>query len=166
MIIHVITLIICIIILGILTTTIYAYNRIHNTKTYNLYYNEEFGIPLIKVRNNNQDLYFVVDTGASYSTLNTNSLSNIEYNPLNINGNLFGIDGNLIDVSYISCEFFIENTSFIHNFQILDLSNMINQCKTTYNIDIVGVLGSSFLKENNLSVDLKNNILYKQWFIW
>ena len=57
-------------------------------------------MPIIKLYINGVPLYFVVDSGAAYSTLNKSELEHLEYENLKEkDGGTYGIDGNIIPVN-------------------------------------------------------------------
>ena len=57
-------------------------------------------MPIIELYINGVPLYFVIDSGAVYSTLNNSELEHLEYEDLKENdGGTYGIDGNVIPVS-------------------------------------------------------------------
>jgi hypothetical protein len=160
---QIITIVICVAILGFIVNVFESYKQpsISSCITYKLEDIPNFGIPVIKVTQSKKVFYFVVDTGANNSVINSSSLNDFTHIKLNVTGNVYGMEGNPTEVSYIRSKFKITNKSFEDEFQVINMDNCFSLSKNEYNIDITGILGSGFLKRNNLSVDVANNVLYK-----
>lgn len=158
---QILSIVISIIILATLFNAVEDYNKYIKKKIYPLESQENFGIPIIKITQKEQEFYFVVDTGANNSVINIHNLDLFDHIKLNVKGSVYGMEGNATPVEYIRSTFNILNDNFIDEFQIIDMSQCFGLSKDLYGIVISGILGSEFLKRYSLSVDLKNNVLYK-----
>jgi len=151
--------------LGLLINGIEEYNRgvkaANKFGTFSLVKNTSFGIPLIQVHQGDKEFYFVIDTGATNSSINQSDLDNFEHLKLNTQGSVYGMEGNIVDVSFVRAAFNIDSEEFIDEFQVVDLSKCFDLSHSNCGFHITGILSSEFLKRYSLSVDVCNNVLYR-----
>lgn len=116
-------------------------------------------LPIVTLTNNGQTFKFLIDTGATLSVIDSVVLDKLEYLKLDTQGNAYGIDGNIVKVSYARIELTHENTKFTDEFQIMRLDAFDN-LRETDNIDLAGILGSTFLNKYNFTIDFNKLIIY------
>lgn len=116
-------------------------------------------LPIVSLTNNGQTFKFLIDTGATLSVVDSKVLNKLDYSKLNIKGNAYGIDGNIVNVDYVIMALSHDNTEFVEEFQVMRLDAFDNLRKTD-NIDLAGILGGAFLKRYNFVVDYKKLIAY------
>lgn len=111
-------------------------------------------MPIIELYINGVPLYFVVDSGAVYSTLNKSELEHLEYENLKENdGGTYGIDGNVIPVSSATLNLHYGKHCFKQSFQLVDLSGAFTNMEMEYGVKIVGLLGDDFLLKYGTTID-------------
>lgn len=117
-----------------------------------------YNLPIVCLYSNGKKLNFIVDTGASNSVLDLNSLNSLaSYKKLETeNCTLYGMDGNPVNVEYINTTLYYGNTKINEDFQILEVP-AVKVFKATQNIDIAGFLGSSFLKKHKVNIDFEKH---------
>lgn len=120
---------------------------------------ERLKLPIVSLTNNGQIFKFLIDTGATFSVIDSNTLDKLDYSKLDIKGNAYGIDGNIVSVDYVAMTLSHGDTKFVEQFQVMRLDAFDN-LKKTDNIDLTGILGGAFLKRYNFVVDYKELIAY------
>ena len=116
-------------------------------------------LPIVSLTNNGQTFKFLIDTGATLSVIDSNILDKLDYSKLDIKGNAYGIDGNIVNVDYVAITLSHGDTKFVEQSQVMRLDAFDN-LRETDNIDLAGILGGSFLKRYNFVVDYKELIAY------
>ena len=120
----------------------------------------KIAMPIIKLYINGIPLYFVVDSGAAYSTLNKSELEHLEYEDLKEkDGGTYGIDGNVIPVSSATLNLHYGKHHFKQSFQLVDLSGAFTNMEMEYGVKIVGLLGDDFLLKYGTTIDFNKLIL-------
>ena len=116
-------------------------------------------LPIVSLTNNGQTFKFLIDTGATLSVIDSNILDKLNYSKLDIKGNAYGIDGNIVNVDYVAMTLSHGDTKFVEQFQVMRLDAFDN-LRETDNIDLAGILGGTFLERYNFVVDYKELIVY------
>lgn len=117
-------------------------------------------MPIIELYINGIPLYFVVDSGAVYSTLNKSELEHLEYEDLKENdGGTYGIDGNVIPASSATLNLHYGKHCFKQSFQLVDLSGAFTNMEMEYGIKIVGLLGDDFFLKYGAIIDFNKLII-------
>lgn len=117
-------------------------------------------MPIIELYINGVPLYFVVDSGAVYSTLNKSELEHLEYEDLKENdGGTYGIDGNVIPVSSAILNLHYGKHCFRQSFQLVDLSGAFTNMEMEYGVKIVGLIGDDFLLKYGTTIDFNKLII-------
>ena len=115
-------------------------------------------LPVVSLTNNGQSFNFLIDTGATLSVIDSNALDKLAYTKAETTGSAYGVDGNIIPVEYARIELNHENTKFVDEFQIMRVNGFDN-IKESDKIEIVGILGSTFLKRYNFTINYKDLII-------
>lgn len=116
-------------------------------------------LPVVSLTNNGQSFNFLIDTGATLSVIDSNALGKLAYTKVETTGNAYGVDGNIIPVEYARIELNHENTKFVDEFQIMRVDAFDN-IKESDKIEIVGILGSTFLKRYDFTINYKDLIIF------
>lgn len=111
-------------------------------------------VPVITFTNNNQQFYFLIDSGASHSIININSIAKFKYQEVNGNSRIYGVDGNRLTATRVVVELKKKNYLFINEFNVLHVGGLDN-IKAKYGVEIAGLIGSDFLKKYEFLVDFK-----------
>lgn len=113
---------------------------------------------VIDFKNNGNILHFIVDTGSLYSVINEGILPFIIHKPIDKTSTGFGIEGNVVDVSFTDIE--LENKGIIYkdSFEIMDLTTAFKNIKEEYGFDVAGLIGSEFLDKYDCIIDYKSGI--------
>lgn len=117
-------------------------------------------LPVITFYNNGKKFNFLLDTGATNSTIDSNVLSSLSYEKLNTEGTLYGMEGNPIDVSYVKASLEYKNMNYEDEFQVVDMSPAFNRVKAESGVTLSGVLGSLFFHKYQYVLDFKELVAY------
>lgn len=112
-------------------------------------------VPVISFENNNQTFHFIIDSGASHSIIDINSIVNFKYKEKDGKSRVYGVEGNKIDSTIVIVELTKKNYHFINMFQILPVGGFEN-IKNKYGIEISGLIGNDFLSKYEFIMDFKN----------
>ena len=87
---------------------------------------EKVGLPIVAFEQKGKPIYFLIDSGADNSVLNTSALAKLDYIELEGGRNVYGIDGNQVQTSFVGVKFFSQNHSFVETFQVFDVAGLDN----------------------------------------
>ena len=122
---------------------------------------ETIDLPIIQFINGQSTFNFVIDTGASNSILNEEMLADFYYKPLNVEGSVYGIDGNKISTNCVEIELIANEYKMIEVFQVMNVPAFDNISQQHEGMKIAGVLGGAFLKKYGFIIDYKDFNLKK-----
>lgn len=110
-------------------------------------------LPVITFYNGNTKLNFLLDTGSTLNIINSSVLDTIEHSQIDGEGDAFGVDGNTINVSFISMNFSYKNKQYSSTFQVINMQYAFGRIKEEYGVQIHGILGNEFFKEHKYILD-------------
>ena len=116
-------------------------------------------LPIVSFTQNGKCFNFLIDSGASISVLNSTALSNIECIDIEGEQQIYGIDGSKIDVSLVGVKMYSHNHKFVEVFQVCDVPGL-NNIREEYDLEVVGILGNSFLKRYSFIIDFARLTAY------
>lgn len=123
----------------------------------------ELNLPLISLKNNNEDFNFLVDTGSNLCLIDLNVVKDLKHEKLRGSGTIFGLEGEVKETSYTKITLEKDNMSFINKFQLVDLKIPFGQVEKDYGVRIHGVLGNDFLTKYGCNINFEDfNIKYKK----
>lgn len=114
---------------------------------------DEAGLPIVTLENNGSKFNFLVDTGANLCVLNAKYTEVINCEPVGGTGTMFGMEGNIQEVTYVKAELTHGRRKFNVAFQVVNIDNAFGRIEQDYNITIHGVLGTSFLERYKGKID-------------
>lgn len=119
------------------------------------------GLPVVTFSNGGKKFMFLLDTGSNYSIINSGALDQVEHCIVEgATGEVYGMDGNIVKISYARIFLEGENTTFEDNFQVVDMSNAFANLKENQGVEVVGIIGSNFMSRYNFILDFKDLIAY------
>ena len=114
-------------------------------------------IPIATFYQGNKRLNFILDTGSDKNVIDVNALENIKYErleseePLALSG-----VGGVREVFECAIQFSCEEEHYKANFLAADLTEAFSQIEQCHGIILHGLIGSVFLKSNNMVMDFTN----------
>lgn len=120
-------------------------------------------LPVITFINNGIKLNFLLDTGANKSVISYDAFKlPIKYDRSYKSGTIFGMDGNVKEVSYISMDISYKNKVFNDTFQVLDMSEAFDRIKKNDGVTLHGVLSHTFFQKYKYVLDFDELIAYSK----
>lgn len=118
-------------------------------------------LPVVTFVNNGKKLNFLLDTGASYSSINERDLNGLSYNYTGETGFGFGVEGVLQeDRGYIRMGVKYRNKDYEEEFQVVNLNSAFDIIKQEYGVNLHGILGNSFFQKYRYVLDFDKLIAY------
>lgn len=117
-------------------------------------------LPIVTFYNGSTKLNFLLDTGANLCVINSRIIDSLNYKKLDEKGSVFGVEGNSVDIDYISMDFTYNNKSYSSSFQVVDMQEAFDRIKQESGVTIHGILGSKFFEEYKYVLDFKELIAY------
>lgn len=117
-------------------------------------------LPVVTFYNNDKKLNFLLDTGSNMCVINSKNLDSLNYTKLDNKGTVHGMEGNTIDVEYISMNFTYNNKVYTSIFQVIDMQDAFDKVKQESGVNIHGILGSKFFEEYKYVLDFEELVAY------
>lgn len=117
------------------------------------------GMPLVTTDDN--DLCFLIDTGASYSVLLNDAYKRLKprFKSLDKQDFLLGMVGDPQKIFMVEGPIVIGGESYRGEFGVLEGTDVMNNVKILTGMQIDGALGVEFLSQYGLTLDFTNNEL-------
>lgn len=119
-------------------------------------------LPVVTFYNRDKKLNFLLDTGANMCVINSKILDSLCYESSEVKGTVHGMEGNTINVDYISMEFTYKSKSYKSIFQVIDMQEAFDKVKQESGVTIHGILGSKFFEEYKYVLDFSELIAYSK----
>lgn len=118
-------------------------------------------LPIITFIHENKKLNFLLDTGASLSVINEDVLDKLTYDCTKETSTIMAMDG-IKGTSYPIIEITLgyNNVTYREKFQVVDLSEVVDQLKQTYGVNLHGILGNRFFQKYKYVLDFDKLIAY------
>ncbi|WCF58613.1 aspartyl protease [Bacteroides phage PhiCrAssBcn17] len=118
-------------------------------------------LPIVTFMNNGRKLNFLLDTGASYSSINEAALEGLSYVDTGETGFGMGIEGTVKeDRGYIRMDVGYRSQSYEDDFQVVDLSQAFRMIKQECGINLHGILGSTFFQKYRYVLNFDELVAY------
>lgn len=107
------------------------------------------------------NLVFDIDTGATYNIIFDYVYNQIKEGFVDMGKsiNMFGIDGKRTDNKTVKAELGFDKTIFTTEFQVVDAIDAVTNFQNDFGIQLHGILGVQFLKDNNCVIDFANKTI-------
>ena len=118
-------------------------------------------LPIITFIHENKKLNFLLDTGASLSVINEDVLDKLTYDCTKETSTIMAMDG-IKGTSYPIIEITLgySNVTYREKFQVVNLSEVVDQLKQTYGVNLHGILGNRFFQRYKYVLDFDKLIAY------
>lgn len=119
-------------------------------------------IPIVTFNQGDKELNFIIDTGSDDNVVNRNTLKDITHEMIEYEGTLSGVGGTF-SIEACNIPFQYGDEKFTAKFIISDhLQQAFDEIRKAHAIPLHGMLGSKFIKNNNLVLDFNNMVAYNQ----
>lgn len=121
-------------------------------------------IPIATFYQGDKKINFLLDTGSDKNVVNIKALDNIEHQVIEDDEHTFTITGvgGTKEVSMCSIPFSCDDKEYKAEFLATDLSEAFGVIEKDHSIILHGIIGSRFLRENNIVLDFKNLAAYSK----
>lgn len=120
------------------------------------------GLPIVTFKQGKNKFNLLIDTGSTKSVILPSLLEVIKYADLKEKGTIFGMEGNVINTSYVNVNFKLHKNEYAETFQVVDMSSAFNAIKQDTGVNIHGILGNSFFENYGYVIDFKDYIAYSK----
>ena len=118
-------------------------------------------LPIVTFMNNGRKLNLLLDTGASYSSINEAALEGLSYVDTGETGFGIGIEGTVKeDRGYIRMDVGYGSQSYEDDFQVVDLSQAFGIIKQECGINLHGILGTTFFQKYKYVLNFDDLVAY------
>ena len=117
-------------------------------------------LPIITLKQGNNKINFLLDTGSSKSVILPSICEILEYEDTGHSGTIYGMEGNVVDTKYINIDLMYNCITYTEQFQVLDMSNAFNQLKQSTGVTVHGILGNSFFEKYGYVIDFQELVAY------
>lgn len=119
-------------------------------------------LPVVTFYQGDTKINLLLDTGSNDCIIDSNFLKNIEYKNLNIEANLYGMEGkeNKVGVCIINLTY--KDNNYEHSFLIQDMEAPFSAIKKECGVTINGILGSKFFNKFKYVLDFNELIAYSK----
>lgn len=117
-------------------------------------------LPIVTFMNNGKKLNFLLDTGASKSVIHSGALKGLIYESINKSGDIYGIDGKRMNVSFISMSIEYKGKDYNEEFQSIDMNIPFSNLKTDFGVNLHGILSSNFFQKYKYVLNFDELVAY------
>ena len=120
-------------------------------------------IPIATFNQGDKEITFLLDTGSDNNVINKGALGYVEHTMIERGDKttLSGVNGTT-EVEHCSIKFSCEDENYEADFLVADLDEAFGTIRKGHCITIHGILGSVFLRENNVVLDFKTLSAYSR----
>ena len=119
-------------------------------------------LPVIVFRQNEHKLNLLLDTGATYSVINEKALSYLEYDITDKYTIMFGVDGVPRKTPVINLSLVLNDTVYVEQFQVADISAAMDDLKRDSGVTIHGIIGNTFMRKYKYVLDFDEMTAYSK----
>lgn len=139
---------------------VYSENKKNKTKMSFKESLDLVGLPVVTFYQGSNKFHFLLDSGASHSCISEDRLKEFEYTKHDIEGKIYGMEGNESNASIITMPLYYKNYEFTSEFLVFNLTQSFDNVKRDSGVTICGILGSDFFAKYKYVLDYKDNIAY------
>lgn len=117
--------------------------------------------PILILKSNDVQLNFLVDTGSSFSQIDSNALEGCCYEILKNNGFRYstGAGSAKIEAGVLAINLDLENHNLNTYMAFKDMSDVFKPIKDKNGVNINGILGTDFLNANKFVIDFEKYLI-------
>ena len=116
----------------------------------------QVGLPLLIVKAQAKHLCFLLDTGSNINVLDKRVAEFFQLSGRTTQQQQFGIDGTLQTTDVVEMTFSLEEREYKADFSVMDLSSAFGKVEDETGIQILGLLGCSFMEQQKWILDFEN----------
>ena len=122
---------------------------------------EKIGLPLILTSGRKKNVCFLIDTGSTHNTLFSFVYEHFkdDFRIIEENQETMGIESSFQESITVEGTFNFEGTEYTSTFAVVKANDMITQLQEDTGVQLHGILGIPFLKENKWKIDFEKMIV-------
>lgn len=117
-------------------------------------------LPIVTFKNNDKKFNFLLDTGSSDSIINKSIVKELTHSPTGKKDTIYGIEGNKEVVDIINIEISYRDRVYEDNFYAKDLDSAFAKLKTSFGVNLHGILGNSFFQKYRYVINFEELVAY------
>lgn len=149
-----------IILVTVLFKIIVAYKKEKNSISFKEALNLT-NLPIITFYQNEEKINFILDTGATLSTIDERKFKHLKSKQTDRMTRMHGLTGGADCNNVVEMTFKYKNDEFVDNFQVFDLSDVLDSIKKVTGVTVHGILGTSFMTKYKYVLNFDEMIAYK-----
>ena len=118
-------------------------------------------LPIATFEQDGKKLNFLLDSGSDNNVINKEMLSTLNHEKIETVTNLAGVGG-VSKTKACRIKFSCGDQEYTEDFLITDLSQAFGLIEQEHCIPLHGIIGSSFLRKNNIVMDFEKLIAYSK----
>lgn len=119
-------------------------------------------MPIITLYQGDKKFNFLLDTGSNNSIIDGNILDQIEHKVINERSSLFGMEGNVKEVSMCRIVLSYKDREYEYKYLIQDMKAPFDNIKNTTGVSLHGIIGSNFFNEYKYILDFSELVAYSK----
>lgn len=122
---------------------------------------EKIGLPLILTSGRKKNVCFLIDTGSTHNMLFSFVYEHFkdDFRIIEENQETMGIESRFQESITVEGTFNFEGTEYTSTFAVVKANDMITQLQEDTGVQLHGILGIPFLKENKWKIDFEKMIV-------
>ena len=119
-------------------------------------------MPIITLYQGEKKFNFLLDTGSNNSIIDSNILDQIERKIINERSSLFGMEGNVKEVSMCKIVLSYKDKEYEYKYLIQDMKAPFDNIKNSTGVTLHGIIGSNFFNEYKYILDFNSLVAYSK----
>lgn len=119
-------------------------------------------LPIITLFQGDNNFNFLLDTGSNDSIIDSNVLSRIEHEMLNVESNLYGMEGNCQTVKRCNISLSYGESEFPYEYLICNMKEAFGRIKAESGVTLHGIIGSKFFNKYKYILDFESLVAYSK----
>lgn len=119
-------------------------------------------IPIATFYQGDKKLNFLLDSGSDKNVVDQKTLDSIEHEIISEGTTSLSGVGGVTKVDTCRVKFKCDDEEYTEDFLVADLSEAFGMIENDHCITIHGIIGSTFLRQNNVVMDFQNLVAYSK----
>lgn len=119
-------------------------------------------LPVVTLYQNKKKFNFLLDTGSNCCIIDKNILDSIEHNQLLETSTVYGMEGNVQEVSACTITLDYKNSRYTFGYLVQDMQKAFDNIKKSTGVTLHGILGSAFFAQFKYVLDFDELIAYSK----
>lgn len=117
-------------------------------------------LPVITMNSNGIKINMLLDTGSNSSYIGASVIEKLNYTEVEGTNTTYGFGGAITNSKCCSLKLGYKKLEFEDDFIIMDSDSVFDAIKSTYGVQVHGIIGSRFFEKYSYAIDFKDFIAY------